>query len=330
MFIKPNPPGCNKPLECDRMHIVKVVSGDAWKVDAKLVNPSNGMPANYRNTCVKFVLSENKFNHFPIWVGEWSKGVFEDKVVPGLVHVIVPEDVAGSLRRGTYAFSIAVTDIDGLNKQTQLSGYFEVEYEPSAPVHDIPYRTDADTSSSIYRYLTKMDEEQQAELLKILEEIWTGEGTINNMEDGVRVIAEFLLKASRSNPGREDNCNCDDILPGEDVSSIEKKLSSVSDSIENLVSTIKEAIAKNNNECGKHHCDHHPPKPLPPPPPPPHPPRPLPPPLPPPPWVKPFIFRPPWYRYPNPPKHFNPGGNPPPPPPPKPHECNCVHKDTAG
>lgn len=282
MFIKPNPPGANRPLECDRMHIVKVVSGDAWKIDAKLVNPSNGAPANYRNTIVKFVLSENKFNHFPIWVGEWSKGVFEDKVVPGLVHIIVPEDVAGGLRRGTYAFSVVVTDIDGLNKQTQLSGYFEVEYEPSAPVHDIPYRTDADTSSAIYRYLTKMDAEQQAKLLKILEEIWTGEGTIDNMENGVRVIAEFLLKASRSVPDDEDDN--DDTLPGEETDSTNEKLASLSDSIEKLVSTIKESIKNHDNACGKHHCCHIP--------------------MPPPPIEKPFILRPPWYHYPNPPKQF--------------------------
>ena len=276
MFIKPNPPGCNKPLECDRMHIVKVVSGDAWKVDAKLVNPSNGMPANYRNTIVKFVLSETKFNHFPIWVGEWSKGVFEDKVIPGLVHVIVPDDVSGSLRRGTYAFSLAVTDIDGLNRQTQLSGHFEVEYEPSSPIHDIPYRTDADTSSAIYRYLTKMDCEQQAELLKILEEIWTGEGTIANMENGVRVIAEFLLKASRTNPdGSEPEDKC---TPEQEQTELEKVLSGISDSVGVIAKVLKDAIENKDK---------------------PHP-HPLPPP--PPPDKKPFILRPPWYSYPKKPE----------------------------
>ena len=132
MFVTPNPPGVNRPQDSDRMHIVKVVSGDAWKVEARLTNPSNGMPANYRNTIVRFVLSENKFNKMPIWIGEWSKGVYEDSVIPGLVHVVVPEDVASDLRRGTYAFSVVVSDIDGCNRKTELSGYFEVEYDPSS------------------------------------------------------------------------------------------------------------------------------------------------------------------------------------------------------
>lgn len=270
MFIKPNPPGCNKPLECDRMHIVKVVSGDAWKVDAKLVNPSNGMPANYRNTIVKFVLSETKFNHFPIWVGEWSKGVFADEVIPGLVHVVVPDKVSNSLRRGTYAFSLAVTDIDGRHRQTQLSGHFEVEYEPSSSVHDIPYRDDETAASAVCKCIQGMTDEQKERLRAVLADIEAGHSSFGNVEEGVKLIAEYLVGAKSGCPHKND----DDDKETEQTD-VEKALSDMASSIEQLVTAVKEAMDKR---------------------------PPCPPPPPPPPHVKPFILRPPWYSYPKKPE----------------------------
>ena len=271
MFIKPNPPGVNKPQPSDRMHIVKVVSGDVWKLDARVFNPSNGVPANYRNTRVRFVLSENKFNYMPLWVGEWSKGVFLDSVVPGLCHIEVPECVSNKLRRGTYAFSLAVTDIDGRNQQTQLSGYFEVEYEPSSSEHDIPYREDSDLD----KYVKKLTDEQKEQLLAVLEEIKTGKGSIGNIEDGVRYIAQFLIDDCSGGddptpPGPE---------PEPEPETIEKSLSNMATSIDDLVDVVKDAIEKQ----GQH-------KPCPCPCP--HPPKPPKPP------IKPFILRPPWYHYP--------------------------------
>ena len=281
MFVKPNPPGVNKPLECDRMHIVKVTSGDAWKVEAKIVNPSNGMPANYRNTIVKFVLSENKFSKMPLWIGEWSKGVYEDSVIPGLVHVVVPDDVASTLRRGTYAFSMAVSDIDGCNRKTQLSGYFEVEYEPSSDEHDIPYRDDETGSKALDRYLERMDDEKVAELQKVLDEIWSGNGSIKNMEEGVRIIAEFLVAGRTPDPEPGP-----DPEPDPEPASIEEMLAGISGSVAQLVEVVKKAVKR--RRC----C-----------------PRPCPPPCPPPPCHKPFILRPPWYQYPNPPTPYRPSND---------------------
>lgn len=274
MFIKPNPPGVNKPLECDRMHIVKVVSGDAWKVDAKLINPSNGMPANYRNTIVKFVLSENKFNHFPIWVGEWSKGVFEDGVIPGLVHVVVPDKVVNTLRRGTYAFSLAVTDIDGRHRQTQLSGYFEVEYEPSSPVHDIPYRDDETASSAVCKCIQGMTDEQKERLSAVLADIEAGHSSFGNVEEGVKLIAEYLVGAKTgcgAHKEAEDGSSSET-----EATDVEKALAGMASSIEQLVTAVKDALNKKPGPC---------PLPMPPPPP-----------------EKPFILRPPWYSYPKKPE----------------------------
>lgn len=238
MFVKPNPPGVNKPLECDRMHIVKVISGDAWKIDTRLVNPSNGMPASYMNTRVRFVLSENKFNKMPLWVGEWSKGVYEDTVIPGLVHVVVPEKVSSELRRGTYAYSIVVTDIDGCNRKTELSGYFEVEYEPSSAEHDIPYRDDETGSKALDKYVEKMDDDRALELQKVLDEIWTGDGSVKNMEEGVRIIAEYLIGEKKEDPDDPDDPS------GDDQEDIEKTLVSIADSVDQLVDVVKDAVKR--------------------------------------------------------------------------------------
>lgn len=264
MFLKPNPPGVNRPQDCDRMHIVKVTSGDAWRVDARLYNPSNGVPASYMNTNVRFVLSENKFNRMPIWVGEWSRGVFLDAVIPGLVHVIVPECVCNTLRRGTYAFSIVVSDIDGKNTRTQLSGYFEVEYEPSSEQHDIPYRDD-DGKSTTRRCIGCLSPERREELIGILERSIADENPENNdIKSLIRAIADFLIE------GRNDDCGCDDDTDqgddggssdtpddggdpdSDDRDAIVNELSGIAGSMAQLVDALKDSLAHEPCGCRTH------------------------------------------------------------------------------
>lgn len=142
-YVKPvNPVGVNPVLKEDRMPVVKVVNGDTWTVDAQLYNPSTLEPATVDNTYVEFMLTENRFIKDPYWVGIWYEGVMPDEVIPGLVHVKVPQSVSDELRRGIYAFSLRVTDYkDGVVK-TELIGNFQVEYEPTSNTHNIPYRRD--------------------------------------------------------------------------------------------------------------------------------------------------------------------------------------------
>lgn len=236
MFIKPNPPGVNRPLECDRTHIVRVVSGDVWKMDVKLVNPTDGTPADYKNTFVNFVLSENKFSKVPIWTGKWFKGVFSDSVIPGLSHVVVPESISRRLRRGTYAFSMTVTDTSCLNRKTEVSGYFEVEYEPSSPLHDIPYREDGTGSKAVNRYIDRMDDDRVIELQKVIDEILTGDGSIHNMEEGLRIISEFLVAESTETEG----CEKDDNAEAE--AEVREALTSMTNSMTQLATVIGTAI----------------------------------------------------------------------------------------
>lgn len=140
MFVKDKlrPPGCNPLSDEDRMPVVKVVSGDTWTISAELF-AANGGPAAPDNSHVEFVLAENQFSP-PIWTGEWLSGVLPDENRPGLVHVNIPRDVTKTLRRGSYMFSMRVSDRMRYSFSTQLEGYFLVEYMPTSDQHSIPYR----------------------------------------------------------------------------------------------------------------------------------------------------------------------------------------------
>ena len=138
--LKPthNPPGCNPLRDEDRMPVLKVVSGDTWVVDAELY-AADGGPASPKNSHVEFVLAENQFSP-PLWTGTWINGVLPDRNRPGLVHVRIPRDVTKALRRGSYMFSMRVSDLMKFAFDTQLKGNFLVEYMPTSDQHSIPYR----------------------------------------------------------------------------------------------------------------------------------------------------------------------------------------------
>jgi len=138
--IKPeiDPPGCNPLRNEDRMSVLKVVSGDTWGVDA-ILTAADGGPASPRNSHIEFVLAENQFSP-PIWTGTWGNGIVPDDNRAGLVHVRIPIDVTKAIRRGSYMFSIRVSDLMKYCFSTQLKGNFLVEYMPTSDQHSIPYR----------------------------------------------------------------------------------------------------------------------------------------------------------------------------------------------
>ena len=147
MFVdnKVGPPGCNPLRDEDRMPILRVVSGDTWVVDADIVAPDGG-PASPNNCCVEFVLSENQFSP-PMWTGTWMNGVVPDENRRGLVHVKIPREITRAVRRGSYMFSMRVSDMMHYEYSTQLVGNFLVEYLPTSDQHSIPYR---DGTSDIF------------------------------------------------------------------------------------------------------------------------------------------------------------------------------------
>ena len=135
-----SPVGVNPALKQDRMPVVQVTNGDSWTLDTDVKNPVTHLPASPDNTILEFVLTENRFVKEPIWTGEWFNGVLPDDNIEGLVHVKIPKSVTKELRRGVYAFSMRVTDALHDITSTELTGHFQMEYEPTSELHNIPYR----------------------------------------------------------------------------------------------------------------------------------------------------------------------------------------------
>ena len=145
MFIKTQPLGVNAPHADDRMPIWKVVSGDDWMLTTRLAVPgAAGTPATPKCSKVVFMLTDTRFSGTPVWTGQWDSGITEADPAehPGLVAIRIPDTVTSTLRRGADAFSITVSDKFGRSTRTVLTGTLEVEYEPTSPQHDIPYRSD--------------------------------------------------------------------------------------------------------------------------------------------------------------------------------------------
>ncbi len=123
--------------------VLRAVSGDTLLFTANVVVPSTREPvkaADLSYTDVYVAVAENRFSPV-IWSGSiLDRWIALDKDRPGLIHVQVPRTVMGVLRRGSYAFSIVVDD--GIVRETQLTGNFQIEYEPTGSINDIPYRSD--------------------------------------------------------------------------------------------------------------------------------------------------------------------------------------------
>ena len=138
--INIQPPGVVPLQDGDRKPIIRVIGGDTWVVSANLVNPVNpGEPATPENTLIRIALSETQFCD-PIWAGGWYTGVFPDTTRRDLCWIRIPRDVTKALRRGSYMFSLRVSDLLQTSVATELQGSFLVEYTPTSGQHSIPYK----------------------------------------------------------------------------------------------------------------------------------------------------------------------------------------------
>lgn len=135
------PHGVNVP--CGGRRVIRCVSGDTLSFTANVVVPSTQEPlskGDLPTTGVYVAVAENRFNPV-LWAGSTLDGwITLDEHRAGLIHVTVPRTVMNVLRRGSYSFSIVVDD--GIVRETQLVGSFQVEYEPTGSINDIPYRND--------------------------------------------------------------------------------------------------------------------------------------------------------------------------------------------
>lgn len=142
------PQGVNIP--CTPRRLIKVVSGDTLSFTANVVCPATKEPVKAKDlgiTRIYVAVAENRFAPV-IWAGSTFDGWIKlDEYRPGLIHVTVPRTVMNVLRRGSYSFSIVVDD--GVIRETQMTGNFQIEYEPTGSINDIPYRNDQEHGDPI-------------------------------------------------------------------------------------------------------------------------------------------------------------------------------------
>ena len=141
MYIKPSPIGTTPAFDEDRMHIWRAVNGDELWLTTRVVM-ADGTPVSPDNSKLAFVLAETRFYFTDIWTGEWRDGIEEvdHDNHPGLVKIKIPSEVGDTLRRGAYFFSMSVSNRFGKETYTPIIGSLLIEYEPSSPEHDIPYK----------------------------------------------------------------------------------------------------------------------------------------------------------------------------------------------
>lgn len=142
MFIRINPQGVNKPSRHERMALEQVISGDAWVIKTRVKLPWNKQWATPDNCFMEFALAQDRFSKEPLYEAMWDSGIesIDEVNLPGLIKIEIPEHITHTLRRGQYTFSLAISDMDESKRATIMTGDLLVEYEPTSPVHDIPYR----------------------------------------------------------------------------------------------------------------------------------------------------------------------------------------------
>jgi hypothetical protein len=142
MYIKPQPIGVQPPSSEDAMPIWRADSGDDLVLETRATLADGETKVTPDNSILVFVLSENRFSQVYFWTGRWHDGIEEVDPVnhPGMIRIQIPQDLANTLRRGTYNFSMNVSDKLGQDPYVTLVGTLLMEYEPSSPEHNIPYK----------------------------------------------------------------------------------------------------------------------------------------------------------------------------------------------
>jgi hypothetical protein len=108
-----------------------------------------GVPATETDTIINFRLVDQRFCYpdDAIWAGVWNDGITD--LGNGLIEVKMPQDVSDYLRRGSFMYTITVSDKLGRGRQTMCEGYLLVEYSANSPNPEIPYSNSTQNSPQI-------------------------------------------------------------------------------------------------------------------------------------------------------------------------------------
>ena len=134
-----NPPGEDPAENNNDIWVIK--SGDSGERTFYDVKLPDGTRVTPENSKLRFAIADNQFCETPIWEGEWHNGIELVNNEDGNILVDIPTEIMDSLRRGSYRFSLTVTDIAGLKSYVPIDSSMLLEYTVSGPQHDIPYKS---------------------------------------------------------------------------------------------------------------------------------------------------------------------------------------------
>ena len=121
----------------------RAYSGDTMSIRAGLTD-ADGEPVVPETHDVRFVLSDQMFTpaDAALWTGDWDDGISEvdPSEHPGLVDIVIPQELSDLLTRGSYRFSLRVERKYDNRVETAMIGHLIVEYVPHSPHHRIPYK----------------------------------------------------------------------------------------------------------------------------------------------------------------------------------------------
>ena len=147
--VSPEPQGVNPPSDYDRKRITQVYNGDAIIIETTARLP-DGTIATPANSVLDFAIADERFV-MPIWHGAWRAGIEAKNNAVVAIHI--PDDVAATLRRGSYLYSLTIADSLDANQKTVLEGTLLVEVVPTSPNQSIPYKDPPQT----YKYAILAD-----------------------------------------------------------------------------------------------------------------------------------------------------------------------------
>ena len=118
--------------------VINAYNGDSISIKARCT--VKDQPVNYANSSLTFVLLDQRFSLSELWRGTWRDGIENVDGHLGLVSVDIPARICSSLRRGSYIFSLKVSDKLGESVYTAFEGTLNIEYSPTSDIRDIPYQ----------------------------------------------------------------------------------------------------------------------------------------------------------------------------------------------
>ena len=146
----PGPIGVRPKSGKTHQGIYSIYQGDKFSLDTSACLP-DGTVATPENSRLKFTLVDDRFcqdepNTF--FRAEWNDNIIR---IPnndtGGVRVTIPQSVTCRLRRGSYKFSLTLSDNLGQNRCTLLDQTLIVEYAADAPLPDAAYRQGDNTQN---------------------------------------------------------------------------------------------------------------------------------------------------------------------------------------